>query len=172
MDHAHALLTKTSQPKWGALAAGWRFTRHLVEMLVAMFVGMMVLDLAVTLLGSPPGDDTLLGGYAYMGLAMTLPMVAWMRRMGHPWADCGEMTAAMLGPMFALVLPVALGVERIVPGLTADSLMLPAHGAMIAGMVLLMLYRWDRYAHGSHCRHAVTLASDGSHAESATDPSI
>jgi YHS domain-containing protein len=169
MDHAHPLPAETNRTKWEALAAGWRFTRHLLEMVVAMLVGMAALDLAVMALGAPPGDDTLLGGYAYMGLAMTVPMVAWMRRRGHPWADCREMSAAMLGPMFALVLPVALGVERYVPWLNVHTLMLPAHGAMIGGMVLLMLFRRDRYAHGAHC-HGVAPASLGSHAAPATDP--
>ena len=109
MDHAHTLPAQTSLSRWGALASIWRFTRHLGEMLIAMFLGMIVLSLAEMALGTPPGDNTLLGGYAYMGLAMTLPMVAWMRWMGHPWKDCAEMSAAMLGPMFAVVLPAALG---------------------------------------------------------------
>jgi YHS domain-containing protein len=133
-------------------------------MLAAMFLGMILLGLATSALGHPPGDDTLLGEYAYMGLAMTLPMVAWMRRMGHPWKDCAEMSAAMLEPMFAVVLPAALG--------QADgmSVMMLAHGAMIGGMILLMLYRWDVYAHGTHCHHAVAPASNDRHAESTTDP--
>jgi hypothetical protein len=41
-------------------------------------------------------------------------------------------------------------VTRYVPGLSEDSLMLLSHVAMIAGMV----YRWDRYAHGSYGHHA------------------
>ena len=60
------------------------------------------------------------------------------------------MTAAMLVPMFALVLPVELGIA--LPVLSAHSLVVLAHVAMIAGMVALMVYRWDRYAGGPH-RH-------------------
>jgi hypothetical protein len=120
-------------------------------MLAAMFAGMIVLGLATSALGSPPGDDTLLGGYAYMGLAMTLPMVAWMRRMGHPWKDCWEMSAAMLGPMFAVVLPETISPDRSTLGLDSMSVMMVAHGAMIGGMILLMLYRWGVYAHGKNC---------------------
>jgi hypothetical protein len=52
------------------------------------------------------------------------------------------MTAAMLAPMFALVLPVELGVV----GLTGHSLMMLSHVAMIAAMVALMIYRWDHYS--------------------------
>ena len=150
MDHIHTLPAEAKGTGGNALAAGWRFTRHLLEMVAAMLVGMAVLDLAVMVLGAPPGDDTLPGGYAYMGLAMTAPMVAWMRRRGHPWADCWEMSAAMLVPLFALVLPVVLGAGRYLPWLTPRAVMLPAHGAMIGGMALLMLYRRDRYAHGEH----------------------
>jgi hypothetical protein len=29
--------------------------------------------------------------------------------------------------------------------------MVPAHSAMIGGMILLMVYRRGRYAYGSHC---------------------
>jgi hypothetical protein len=63
------------------------------------------------------------------------------------------MTVAMLVPMFVLVLPVELGVARYVPWLSAHSLMLLSHVAMIAGMAILMIYRWDRYAHGAHGHH-------------------
>jgi hypothetical protein len=77
---------------------------------------------------------------------MSAPMVAWMRFRGHSWSDCMEMTVAMLAAMFALVLPVELGVARYVPGLSEQSLMMLSHVAMIAGMVVLMIYRWERYA--------------------------
>ena len=58
----------------------------------------------------------------------------------------------MLAPMFALVISVELGVAGYVPGLSEDSLMMLSHVAMIAGMVVLMIYRFERYAHGAHGR--------------------
>jgi hypothetical protein len=73
-----------------------------------------------------------------------------MRRRGHSWSDGLQMTAAMLTPMFALVIPVGLGMVR----LTGHSLMMLTHLAMVGGMVALMVYRWDRYAHGAHDRRA------------------
>ena len=79
-----------------------------------------------------------------------------MRYPGLSWSDGLEMTVAMLGPMFALVLPVELGVARYVPGLSEGSLMVLSHVAMIAGMVVLMIYRFDHYAHGAHGRRART----------------
>jgi hypothetical protein len=115
-------------------------------MVVAMLAGMVVLGVLLETLGALPGSDRLLVQYGWMGLFMAVPMVAWMRFRGHAWRDGVEMTAAMLVPMFALALPVELGIAVL-----ANTLMVVTHVAMIAGMVALMLYRWDRYA-GPH-RH-------------------
>jgi hypothetical protein len=117
-----------------------------------MGAGMAALSVANWLLGEPPGYANPLVEYGMMGVFMSVPMVAWMRRRGHAWSDGGEMTAAMLFPMYALVIPVELGVAGYVPGLSEDSLMALSHVAMIGGMIALMVYRLDRYAHGSH-RH-------------------
>lgn len=130
------------------LGAAWHFTRHLLEMVVAMIAGMAVLGVAIGVLGEPPGYANPLVEYGLMGAFMSAPMVAWMRHRGHTWSDGLEMTVAMLVPMFALVLPVELGVA--VPGLSEGSLMVLSHVGMIGGMVVLMIYRWDRYAHGAH----------------------
>jgi len=134
------------------LAAGWRFICHLLEMVVAMMVGMAVLGVALAVLGEPPGYANLFVRYGLMGAFMAAPMVGWMRYRGHSWADGLEMTLAMVLPMFALVLPVELGVARYVPGLSEHSLMILSHVAMIGGMVVLMIYRWVRYAHAAHER--------------------
>jgi hypothetical protein len=128
------------------LGAIWTFTRHLLEMVVAMMAGMAVLGVAIGALGEPPGYANLLVEYGLMGAFMSAPMVGWMRYRGHAWSDGLEMTVAMLAPMFALVLPVELGVAGYV--LSERSLPLLSHVAMIGGMVVLMLYRLDRYAHG------------------------
>jgi hypothetical protein len=130
------------------LGAAWRFTRHLLEMVVAMMAGMAVLGVALAALGEPPGYANLLVRYGAMGAFMAVPMVAWMFYRGHSWRDGGEMTAAMLVPMLIPVALVELGAA--VPGLSEGSLMVLSHVAMIGGMVALMVYRFDRYAHGSH----------------------
>jgi flagellar biosynthetic protein FliP len=151
-----AVETETTAPRGadgrlrGSLGAGWRFTHHLLEMVVAMMLGMGVLGLVLWALGEPPGYANLLVQYGLMGAFMAAPMVGWMRFRGHSWSDGGEMTTAMLVPMLAPVALVQLGVA--VPGLTEGSLMVVSHVAMIAGMVALMAYRFDRYAHGSHGR--------------------
>lgn len=132
------------------LGAGWRFTRHLMEMVLAMMAGMVVLGVALWALGEPPGFSSLLVEYALMGAFMSVPMVAWMRYRGHAWSDGLEMVGAMLVPMFALVIPVELGLAGYVPGLSEQTLMVLSHVAMIAGMVVLMIYRFERYAHSHH----------------------
>ena len=118
MAHPHDVIT--DRRAWGraALAAGWRFTRHLLAMIVAMVAGMITLALAIGVLGEPPGYANPLVEYSLMGAFMSAPMVAWMRHRGHQWSDGLEMMVAMLVPMFALVLPVELGVARYVPGLS------------------------------------------------------
>ena len=156
-----AVRTETASPeaggrirRWLRLGAGWRFARHLLEMDVAMMAGMAVLGAALATLGEPPGYANLFVRYGVMGAFMAAPMVAWMRHRGHSWRDGGEIAAAMLLPMFALVVPVELGVSRYVPGLSEDSLMMLSHVMMIGGMVVLMIYRFDRYAHGAHGHRA------------------
>ena len=153
--------TETASPEAGGrvrrrlrLGAGWRFARHLLEMVVAMIAGMAVLGVALAVLGEPPGYSNPLVEYGLMGASMAAPMVAWMRHRGHSWSDGLEMTVAMLAPMFALVLPAELGVA--VPGLSEGSLMTLSHVAMIGGMVVLMIYRFERYAHGAHGHRART----------------
>jgi hypothetical protein len=131
------------------LGVGWRFTRHLLEMVVAMIAGMALLGVAIRVLGEPPGYANPLVKYGLMGAFMAAPMVGWMRYQAHSWSDGLEMTVAMLVPMLALVVPVELGMARYIPGLSEASLPIFSHVAMIAGMVVLMIYRWERYAHGA-----------------------
>jgi hypothetical protein len=134
----------------GRLVSGWHFTRHLREMVVAMLAGMAALGVAIGAPGEPRGSSNPLVEHGLMGASMAVPMVAWMRYRGLPWSDGLEMTLAMLVPVFALVLPVGLGVVA----LTGHSLTMLSHAAMIVGMATLMIYRWDRYAHGEPDRRA------------------
>ena len=136
------------------LGAGWRFTRHLLEMVLAMLAGMAVLGAAIWALGEPPGYANPLVEYGLMGASMSAPMVAWMRYRGHAWSDGLEMTVAMLVPMFVLVLPVEFGLVGDVPQPSGHTLTMLSHAAMIAGMAVLMIYRWGRYAHGAHGHRA------------------
>lgn len=131
------------------LRVSWGFARHFLEMVAAMAAGMAVLGVAVALLGEPPGYALPLVEHGLMGASMSAPMVLWMRYRGHSWSDGAEMTAAMLVPMLALVLPAELGALGNALGPTDHSLAMLSHAAMLAGMVALMVYRRDRYTHGA-----------------------
>ena len=96
----------------------WQFTRHYLEMVLAMFAGMIVLGLpaegALHLVGSSSSDlkedaPTLL--FIGMALIMTIPMVWLMRRHGHAWRLCWEMAASMFIPTFGVIAVMAAGIS-------------------------------------------------------------
>ena len=118
------------------------FVRHYVEMVIAMFAGMLVLGApASLLLEDPPHAVALLG----MAVTMTIPMVAWMRFRGHGRQPCLEMSAAMFAP--TLIAIALLG--------TVDYMTLMGfeHVAMLLAMLGAMLARPSEYMGHAH-RHA------------------
>jgi hypothetical protein len=128
------------------------FLRHLLEMTVAMVLGMVVLGMAfrqlhVALFGTGFDDawhqHTELAVFA-MAFNMTLPMVAWMHHRGHSWERGGEMAAAMFLPALALLALLWLGV------LSAHMVLPLQMVLMLPSMILVMLYRVDEYAGHAH----------------------
>lgn len=125
--------------------------RHLVEMLVAMQIGMMAGPYLFALaLGTSVGDFRRSHDVAFalvMGVGMTVPMVAWMLYRGHSWRSAAEMTAVMIGPALPLV---ALKLADVVTGPVAGSYMCVSTLAMIA----LIVYRRSEYrvAAGAHAQ--------------------
>jgi hypothetical protein len=124
-----------------------RFVRHYAEMVVAMFAGMGLLIplligvLAVFGLGMHDSDTLMLGS---MAVAMTVPMVAWMRFRGHAWAPCADMAAAMLVPTFGILLLLwSSTVEDV------GTLMVAEHVVMLPSMLAAMLLRREVYT-GAH----------------------
>jgi hypothetical protein len=125
-----------------------RFSRHVIEMTVAMLLGMAVLGMAfralhVALFGT--GFDaawhehTELAVFA-MTFNMTLPMVVLMRYRGHAWDRCGEMAAAMFVLAFTLLVPFWLG------PLSADAVLPLEMALMLPTMIAVMALRFDEYA--------------------------
>ena len=118
------------------------FVRHYVEMVIAMFAGMLVL-------GAPAGlvvdyDDTA-QMIAAMAVTMTVPMAGWMLYRGHRWLPTLEMSAAMLVPAAGvLALFLADAVTDV------GALMLLEHVVMFAAMFAVMLLRPDEYSHHAH----------------------
>jgi hypothetical protein len=84
--------------------------------------------------------------FASMSVFMTTPMIVLMRyHQRHSWRDCTEMTAAMLVPPGILAALVQLDVV-VYPWLDVRTLSHSTHVAMLLGMIILMLYRRDKFA--------------------------
>src|SRR5215216_5877696 len=118
------------------------FIRHYAEMVIAMFLGMLVIGGAFAAAGvDVEGIELELLG---MALSMSVPMVAWMRYRGHGWLPAGEMTASMF-------LPSIAAIALLWAGLVEDSgaLMAIQHGAMFPAMLVAMLLRLEEYT-GAH----------------------
>jgi hypothetical protein len=132
-----------------------RFLRHYAEMVFAMFAGMLVLGVPLEGLLHAVGSGTrelereapavvLLG----MATTMTIPMVWWMRRMGHGWRPCNEMTASMF-------LPTALVIGLMGAGAMGfGAAMGFEHALMLPSMLLAMLLRRDEYSCARHAPRA------------------
>jgi flagellar biosynthetic protein FliP len=127
------------QVKERALVVG-RFAFHFVEMCIAMMAGMVVYMAIPGVMALPPALHQL-----GMAVAMTLPMVGWMRVRGHGWRHGIEMSIGMLAPWAAVLGLVALGAANALPWLAqADG------AAMLLGMLAVMLLRPGHHAHGAH----------------------
>ena len=114
-----------------------RFVMHYVEMLLAMFAGMLVLWMPLVALGRPEATELELLGMAF---TMTAPMVAWMRYRGHGWAPAAEMTAAMFLPTFAAIGLLWAGLVE-----AGHTPMMIQHVAMFPAMLVAMLLRRSEY---------------------------
>ena len=120
------------------------FLRHFVEMLIAMFAGMLVLGGITALvfavaggsLSDAPGSVRVM----LMGFD-TVPMVAWMSYRGHSRARNAEMAASMIVPTSAAAALAALGVLSSAAALGVQ------HAVMIPAMLGAMLWRYDDYSH-------------------------
>jgi hypothetical protein len=114
------------------------FMRHFVEMILVMMVGMAVLGGAAGAVYDVSDRPALL--LVVMALAMTIPMVAWMRFRGHGWRLCNEMAAAML-------IPAVAALALLGSGQVTDSTALGLeHAAMLPSMLAAMLLRSDEYS--------------------------
>ena len=130
-----------------------RFILHLLEMLVAMQIGMSVFHLMLGLLRIYSNSRAVEAGTTLhavvMTVFMTVPMAAWMLIRGHGWRHCAEMVIAMIAPVALIGLLCQLGLDEYLPWLAALSTPL-----MFLGMILAMLYRREHYTTGKG--HAAT----------------
>jgi hypothetical protein len=127
------------------------FLRHLGEMTLAMFVGMFAFGLSLGVIAGVAGSsfeslrvsqpELFMFG---MGSAMSVTMVAWMRRRRHTWQEGWEMTAAMFVPVLAVLACYWAG------AIAADPVCPLACVLMIPAMAAAMVFRLDVYTTHGH----------------------
>jgi hypothetical protein len=162
--HAH-------QTPHAALGRVGRFLWHLVEMILAMMVGMAIFGGVRALLNPTGFADVLRAHLDVRSLAMAafmaIPMVVLMRYQGHSWERTAEMVGAMVVPVAAACLLWRIGLGAMVSAFSDKALGTVSHVAMYVGMLLAMLYRFGDYAHtGAHAHHtqATTAGFTGARA--------
>jgi flagellar biosynthetic protein FliP len=138
-------MTTTQTPETvtaGRSGATWRpLARHYVEMVLAMFAGMLVLGGLRSVLGlTVPFEEQPGAAYLLMAIDMSVGMAAWMRYRGHGWAGTLEMCAAMFVPLALMPL-----VRADLMG--AMTFMTVAHVVMLVAMLGVLLRRRDEHVH-------------------------
>jgi hypothetical protein len=139
----------------GARSQWLHFGRHFVEMVIAMWIGMLVGGGAVSFLFGRydllqrPDVSALV-----MATNMTIGMSLWMLYRKHSWPSIAEMGAAMYLPFIVLLLPYWLGQ---VPG---NTIMMGGHALMLPAMLAAMLRRRNEYTR--HHAHLATVSGQPS----------
>jgi hypothetical protein len=118
------------------------FLRHLLEMVLAMMVGMFAgAAVFVSALGITVDEaiqDYPVSFVIVMAFSMTVPMVGWMRYRGHAWDRSLEMGAAMVVPAVLLIWLHVAGVVGPICG--------PYCLLSVLAMVGVMVYRRSEYS--------------------------
>jgi flagellar biosynthetic protein FliP len=124
--------------------------RMFLEMLVAMAVGMVVLDQvwAWTFdgLGWPGILDRPDVHAMVMAADMSVAMVLWMRLRSRTWAGAGLITASMFVPFVVLLVPFWAG------ALSGEAMLMAGHVLMLPCMAVAMV-RGHRAGHTGHAHH-------------------
>ena len=119
----------------------WRrshLARHLIEMYLAMQVGMAVGSLLLSVAVGEARQQHPVASLLVMALSMTVPMVAWMLHRGHSRRSAGEMAGAMLIPALPLI---GLQLSHVITTTGCGAYMTLSTIAMIT----LILYRRNEY---------------------------
>jgi ABC-type tungstate transport system substrate-binding protein len=118
------------------------FGRHLLEMGLAMMVGMIAsAAIFLTAVGMTAEEGMREHAVLFVvlqALGMTVAMVAWMRHRRHNWRSSSEMATAMVVPAVPLI---CLRLLDIISGPICGFYCL----LTIVAMVALMLYRRSDY---------------------------
>jgi hypothetical protein len=134
------------------------FLLHLIEMILAMFVGMVALDEVAWLAFSVFARIDM---FAYpllyapvMTTNMTIGMSLWMLYRRHELRSIGEMAGAMFIPLCVLIGPHWAGI------VSGDVLVGGSMALMLPAMVLVMLYRRSEYTQGHHHHHLASVSRE------------
>ncbi|TNC42461.1 hypothetical protein [Mumia zhuanghuii] len=123
----------------------WAFTRHYLEMIAAMLLGMAVLYPLWMLATGSASDASWLHRTdvetTVMATAMAAPMVAWMLVRGHTFRPIAEMTLAMYAGFWILYPFLWTGTVGEM------GVMMVGHVLMPGFMLVAMLLRAPEYAH-------------------------
>ena len=141
-DDGAVVPAATSSPKWSGRQRR-NFVLHYVEMVIAMFVGMIILSLVQEGIIAASGADGIgraLDGPVVSLFVMTAYMVigmgGWMAIRRHPPRHNLEMNAAMVAPLVVVVPLQIAGLD----------MMMALHLAMFASMLGYMWWRRPRAA--------------------------
>jgi len=141
------------------------FLRHLIEMVVAMLIGMAIFGGLRAALDPTGLADVLREHLDARYLAMTgfmaVPMAALMRYRGHGWARTAEMVAAMALPVAVACVLWRFGLGAAIPWISDTALGTSSHVAMYVGMLLAMLYRFGDYGHTGPHLHGTIRTTGG-----------
>ena len=140
-------MTTTYETAAPARRSVWRFTRHYLEMVLAMLLGMAALYPVWAVATSGTAASSWLHRTdvesLVMATAMSVPMAAWMAHRGHAWRLTAEMCLAMYAG-FVLLFPLLWA-----GALDEMGVMMAGHTLMPLFMLAAMLLRRREYlTHG------------------------
>jgi flagellar biosynthetic protein FliP len=145
------------------------FVQHLLEMTIAMFVGMFALGMPVKALFESVGwefmNEQLVPRTLVMATNMTIGMSLWMLTRGCKWGAIGEMGLAMYIPFFIMYPFFWAGLANSV------AVMVVGHVLMVPAMVVAMLFRREEYSRG-HSAHKEESVDQAAARELASQPEI
>ena len=121
-----------------------RFGLHLLEMCMAMCIGIAVLDIPFLALAKSAGYPDPIRELPELtaivvAFNMSAPMAIWMRIRGHDRRCVAEMSAAMFIEAAVLIAAATIGV------FDRTSLISVQHSLMVPAMLVAMLWRLDTY---------------------------
>jgi hypothetical protein len=121
------------------------FGRHFLEMCIAMCLGVAGTTLVLNSVLSDVRAQSPGPSLVAISVAISLPMIAWMRFRGMPWRPILEMT--LIG-VAVVVVVASLGV---IPAATVA--VGTVCGLECAGMLVAMLFRLDLYTGRTEHHH-------------------